>query len=488
MTTPFCGKLVGVANYATVTGSEKVVLKIPDATTDYYVGYNHAVGFHEGTNEAVNQVTIVSQNPAFGSWSYLEARLSVGEEYIISNIFGNGEDLTIKVTAIDPSASGFAKLEVTQGSQVCSNPVPSSNPSAMPSSKPGVGPSVVPSQSPSISPSQNPTLSSAPSPGTASMSPSQGPSGRPSLVPSLHPSEHPSQAPSVAPSQSPTKVVSSSPSTAPYVSRSRFPSAAPSTRPSYSPSQSLSPSFANTPDQWNCIFIEDFENGFQFMSDEGGLVGITSIGGSNGSQHSLRLAGRNGVGSESLQTFQASQFNSIRLSFDYRTTNFGSRDGFDVDIQVNGGMWYNWKRFGRNYYCSRSMNLWCKGKVELDLLGGINIVKFRFTTARAGRDKTVFFDNVNFKAYGPPFHTSTGQCGQESGNSSSSRSRRGSGSKSGKTSGSKSGKSSGSSSSKNTTNTDLKNSKKYRSPKNAIYPPLKTIKIFTRMPRGTTTS
>lgn len=121
-TTPFCGRLVGVAKYATIAGDEKVVLKISDTSTNYYIGYNHAIGFHDGTNEAVNQVTIVSQNATFGSWSYLEARLSEGDQYRIRNIFGSGKDLSIKVIEIDTGVAGFAAVEVVHGTQVCPRP------------------------------------------------------------------------------------------------------------------------------------------------------------------------------------------------------------------------------------------------------------------------------------------------------------------------------------------------------------------------------
>eukprot|EP00526_Cylindrotheca_closterium_P002346 CAMPEP_0113639918 /NCGR_PEP_ID=MMETSP0017_2-20120614/20947_1 /TAXON_ID=2856 /ORGANISM="Cylindrotheca closterium" /LENGTH=903 /DNA_ID=CAMNT_0000551167 /DNA_START=18 /DNA_END=2730 /DNA_ORIENTATION=+ /assembly_acc=CAM_ASM_000147 len=396
-TPPFCGQLVGVSNYPTIAGDEKVVLKIPDTSTDYYVGYNHAMGFNEGTNEAANQVTIVSQDPTFGSWSYLEARLSVGEEYIISNILGSGDDLTIKVVQIDTSAGGYAEVQVVQGTQTCPSSFPSnvpslapstdpsSEPSTLPSSKPSVvpsigpsqapsimpsglpsvkpsiGPSQVPSVSPSLGPSQSPSigpsqvpsqtpslsevpsLSSAPSiilvpvasTGTVSMSPSQAPSGYPSFVPSKQPSHEPSispsKTPSIAPSQSPSKEGSGTPSTAPSIMPSMIPSTSPSTSPSiipslgpsqllhtidsFAPSQSpsltpsLSPSAANSAtDQWNCLFNEDFENGFQFLSDGGGCVGITNTGGFNSSQSALRLAGRNGVLSETNDSYEVSQY------------------------------------------------------------------------------------------------------------------------------------------------------------------------------------
>jgi len=109
---PFWGTLVGVANFATIAGDENVVVKVQGAATDYYVGYNHAVGIHEGTNEAINKVIVTSQNPTFGSWSFLEAKLSVGEAFLIKNVFGNGADLAIRVTSIDTRAGGFANVQI----------------------------------------------------------------------------------------------------------------------------------------------------------------------------------------------------------------------------------------------------------------------------------------------------------------------------------------------------------------------------------------
>ncbi|CAJ1957538.1 unnamed protein product [Cylindrotheca closterium] len=596
-TTPFCGTLVGVANYPTIAGDEKVVLKIPDAATDYYVGYNHAVGFHEGTNEAVNQVTIVSQNPAFGSFSNLEARLSVGDEYIISNIFGSGEDLTIRVVEIDTSAGGFAEVQVFQGTQTCASPFPSAVPSTIPSAKPSVVPSVAPSQSPSImpsvhpsakpsigpsqvpsaspsigpsqspsiGPSKTPSLSTSPTTALASMSPSHEPSGFPSLVPSQQPSHKPSNGPSttpsIAPSQSPSKEASDTPSTSPSIVPSLIPSAAPSNRPSIEASDtpSISPSIMpsmipssapsnrpskeasstpttapstmpsivpstapstsgrpstvpsaapsrfpstfpslspttlnNPPDKWNCILNEDFENGFQFLSDGGGTAAITNFGGSN---DALILTGRNAVSSETNE-YGVSQYSRIRLSFAYRTTRLSSQDGFNVDIQINGGMWYRWQRFGKNDYCSSSKPRWCTGQVDLALSGGINTVKIQFHTLHSrGRNKAVYIDDVQFEAYGPPSSTTNGQqCGpisrsskgssSKSAKHSSSKSGKGSSSKSGTGSSSKSGKGSSSKSGKGSSSNSGKTSgfgsrkKTYKIPKNVVFPTLKTIKAI----------
>jgi len=469
-TPPFCGTLVGVSNYPTIAGDEKVVLKIPDTSIDYYVGYNHAVGFNEGTNEAANQVTIVSQDPTFGSFSYLEARLTVGEEYTISNILGSGEDITIKVVQIDTSAGGYAEVQVVRGTQTCSSPFPSAAPSTYPSNNP----SSVPSQSPSIVPSQAPTVSSAPSSNlvpTVSMSPSQEPSLTPSVTPSTAPSIMPSMFPSVAPSQIPSTDPSNMPSKEPSIMPSKAPSIEPSTLPSTSPSNSLSPSQSPTlvpsanpstansaPDQWNCIFYDDFENGFQFLSDGGGCVDITNSGGSNGSQNSLRLAGRNGVLSETA-LYGVSQYSKIRISFAYRTTNLPRQGGFYVDIQINGGRWFIRERFGRDPYCASSPSRWCTGQVDLDLsAGGINAVVIRFRTWQTRRDKAVYIDDVKFEAYGPPSATTNGQCGpgptpesksgKSSGRTSRSSSRRRPGSSSTKGSGKGSGKSSGSTSHK----------------------------------------
>mmetsp|Transcript_33261 Transcript_33261/g.80417 ORF Transcript_33261/g.80417 Transcript_33261/m.80417 type:complete len:313 (-) Transcript_33261:141-1079(-) len=303
------------------------------------------------------------------------------------------------------------------------------------------------------------------------MSPSQEPSLTPSVTPSTAPSIMPSMFPSVAPSQIPSTDPSNMPSKEPSIMPSKAPSIEPSTLPSTSPSNSLSPSQSPTlvpsanpstansaPDQWNCIFYDDFENGFQFLSDGGGCVDITNSGGSNGSQNSLRLAGRNGVLSETA-LYGVSQYSKIRISFAYRTTNLPRQGGFYVDIQINGGRWFIRERFGRDPYCASSPSRWCTGQVDLDLsAGGINAVVIRFRTWQTRRDKAVYIDDVKFEAYGPPSATTNGQCGpgptpesksgKSSGRTSRSSSRRRPGSSSTKGSGKGSGKSSGSTSHK----------------------------------------
>ena len=52
---PWDGKLIGVGNAANPASDESVLLKLAN---EYYIGYNYAHGFHYGTSEFANRVTV----------------------------------------------------------------------------------------------------------------------------------------------------------------------------------------------------------------------------------------------------------------------------------------------------------------------------------------------------------------------------------------------------------------------------------------------
>ena len=110
------GEIVGVGNQdADPQQTKPIVLKVPGDTEDYYIGYNHAVGFNADTEEAANLVTVVSRDPGSGrSQSWREAELGIEGTYVI-NDFKGGDDLTIKVIEIDLSDTGYAYVQVWQG-------------------------------------------------------------------------------------------------------------------------------------------------------------------------------------------------------------------------------------------------------------------------------------------------------------------------------------------------------------------------------------
>ena len=114
LTAPWMGNLVGVANYDE-NMSESVILELEGTQTKYYIGFNHASGFNEGTVESINQVTIVSQTGS-GAESLFVARLGAGESYVIQNYLNSGKDTTIKVVQIETdSFNGFASVKVYSG-------------------------------------------------------------------------------------------------------------------------------------------------------------------------------------------------------------------------------------------------------------------------------------------------------------------------------------------------------------------------------------
>ncbi|CAJ1931135.1 unnamed protein product [Cylindrotheca closterium] len=113
----YSGKLIGVGNYDKISGDDKIVLKLagPPGDEDYYIGYNHASGWNEGTHESINEVTVVKQKPGF-EISTKVASLKQGQEYKISNYLDLGKDVTIKVTQVDANtATGFAAVQICFG-------------------------------------------------------------------------------------------------------------------------------------------------------------------------------------------------------------------------------------------------------------------------------------------------------------------------------------------------------------------------------------
>lgn len=112
LTTSFSGKLVGVSRYDSTTQDEHVVLKLDGGSADdVYIGYNHAIGFHEGTVESVNKVTVVHQGSG-NAKSYKVASLGTGGTFQLINYLGSGEDITIKVMDIDTGSNGYAHVFV----------------------------------------------------------------------------------------------------------------------------------------------------------------------------------------------------------------------------------------------------------------------------------------------------------------------------------------------------------------------------------------
>jgi hypothetical protein len=106
--------LVGIANFDTLDNTYPVVVKVETVTvgSDYFIGFNRAVGINAQNDEADNEVTIVKVNGGGGksySQSYLMATLVQGQSYTIP-----GSNQVIKAQKIDIIANpAVATISVT---------------------------------------------------------------------------------------------------------------------------------------------------------------------------------------------------------------------------------------------------------------------------------------------------------------------------------------------------------------------------------------
>jgi hypothetical protein len=88
--------LVG-AGRPTRQAGKYVVVKIPNGTTDLYVGYNRKIRSNAGVVEDPNEVTIISRAVGTGYSSSLKvASLLLGGAYTIPNYLGTGMRLIIR--------------------------------------------------------------------------------------------------------------------------------------------------------------------------------------------------------------------------------------------------------------------------------------------------------------------------------------------------------------------------------------------------------
>ena len=112
---PWTGKLAGVANYNPNAQDESVILKLEDASNDWFIGYNLATGFNSQTQQAQNKVTVVQESPDDNFPSYkistLVAELDVGDTYTIKNYYGH-EDVTVAVKELAAGPQGYAYLMI----------------------------------------------------------------------------------------------------------------------------------------------------------------------------------------------------------------------------------------------------------------------------------------------------------------------------------------------------------------------------------------
>jgi hypothetical protein len=91
--------LVG-ASRTNAQANKFVVVKIPNGSTDIYVGYNRATGSNSGTVEDANKVLLISRSAGTGfAPSSKVGKLSTGGgTYTITNYLQRGGDLNIRFT------------------------------------------------------------------------------------------------------------------------------------------------------------------------------------------------------------------------------------------------------------------------------------------------------------------------------------------------------------------------------------------------------
>ena len=123
--------MVGVAEY-NIRGDRPVTVKLETgSSTDYYIGYNRAIGANSQNDEADNEVTVTTagSNGESYSQSFLKATLLQGESYSISNFAGTGKALTITATAIDSTSTpGVATICVAYETTSCTPSTPQPTP------------------------------------------------------------------------------------------------------------------------------------------------------------------------------------------------------------------------------------------------------------------------------------------------------------------------------------------------------------------------
>lgn len=80
------GDLVGFVDYDTAGNGKDVILKIEGHNKDYFIGFNRLSGINRGNAEvdARDKITIQSVGAGTNGESNLEAKLDIGETFLIS--------------------------------------------------------------------------------------------------------------------------------------------------------------------------------------------------------------------------------------------------------------------------------------------------------------------------------------------------------------------------------------------------------------------
>ena len=101
------GDLVGFVDYDTAGNGKDVILKIEGHNKDYFIGFNRLSGINRGNAEvdARDKITIQSVGAGTNGESNLEAKLDIGETFLISHFGGTDSEVFVKVENIDFNAN-----------------------------------------------------------------------------------------------------------------------------------------------------------------------------------------------------------------------------------------------------------------------------------------------------------------------------------------------------------------------------------------------
>lgn len=148
--------LSNIVDYSTTNDDVLVEIVEPSSQLNYYIGFNAAKGFNDGTRAGKNQVLVYNKPRIDGNDSLRVADLSSGQSYTISDFNGiTGDTLSISVLSID-TTSYLAQVRVTLN-RLNSPPTP------MPTRFPTTAPTRLPTKRPTPSPTLRP-VAQTPSP------------------------------------------------------------------------------------------------------------------------------------------------------------------------------------------------------------------------------------------------------------------------------------------------------------------------------------
>ena len=159
------GNLVGFAEKSSASWSDKMIVRIITATTDFYIHFNRMIGMNIGTLEGGDHVLVTSRSTGVDfAESTLEAMLSANTFYTIPNFNGGWTPLTISVTSITTTTvPGYATISIQYGESVPSASTPSifqtsSVTTRSPMASPIISPTLLVTQLPIPSPTVMPIL------------------------------------------------------------------------------------------------------------------------------------------------------------------------------------------------------------------------------------------------------------------------------------------------------------------------------------------